>query len=89
MRSEAGRPGTTPAEPADSTTQHPDPIPTDEGEGEWWLEDPAYHAARAAEDERWRAWLERPREPSPEWWAGCLAGLRLGLELARLARESA
>lgn len=34
------------------------------------------------------AYLAAPSERSPDWWDGCLAGMRVGLELAReLARE--
>jgi hypothetical protein len=47
--------------------------PTDEGEGAWWLAPP----------DPWRAYLDEPREPSNDWWAGCLEGIRIGIELAR------
>jgi len=45
-------------------------IPGDHGEGEWWLPTPIPAEEGA---------LDLP----PDWWAGCLEGFRLGLELGR------
>lgn len=57
-------------------------IPGDAGEGEWWLEAPP-EGPLPAWCYAWRGPLA-PVDYSSEWWAGCLEGMRIGLELARL-----
>lgn len=46
-------------------------VPGDHGQGEWWL--PAPPPVETAEE------IDLPND----WWAGCLEGFRLGLELGR------
>ena len=55
-------------------TPYPDPT-------EWWLPQPPPPDA-------WQPSLAEPGpERSPDWWNGCLAGFRIGLELATAQRS--
>jgi hypothetical protein len=48
-----------------------------------------YKEARREIDARVRLGLPDPGELPPDWWAGVLEGMRIGIELGRLAAQAA